>query len=293
MLENLKIDARYNGFLFLAESARNPPKLHPHHHRELELNLVVRGSISYVVKGKCFTFPACTLLWMFPSQEHQLVDRTNDAAYYVVVFKPSLIHRSFRTKIYAGLKRSQSQGDGVLHTTLNPEPYDLIRKIMDSLMQGALDADVLNREAGFGVNSDFTFQHADSDGLNAGLHYLLLLCWRAQQTGRVSDAPVALHPVVSRALDVLNQPEWEGDLPTLAKVCSVSEAYLSRIFHRQVGVPLSRYRNSLRLSRFWECYRGPRQKTLTEAVYEAGFGSYAQFYRVYKHAYGRGPSEIP
>ncbi len=65
--------------------------------------------------------------------------------------------------------------------------------------------------------------------------------------------------------------------------------YLSRVFARQVGVPLSRYRNSVRLDRFWDYYRGQKQHTITEAVYAAGFGSYAQFYKVFAQAYGSGP----
>src|SRR2546427_757952 len=144
MLENLKLGKSYDGFLYLAESARNPPKLKSHHHIELELNLVVRGTITYVVSGRRFTFPARTLL---------------------------------------------------------------------------------------------------------------LLCWRSQGTGKVLGDAVALHPAVGRALKLLSEGDWEHDLGRLAKACGVSEAYLSRTFSRQVGVPLSRYRNSLRLSRFWEQYR--------------------------------------
>lgn len=60
---------------------------------------------------------------------------------------------------------------------------------------------------------------------------------------------------------------------------------------KQAGVSLSRYRNSLRLARFWEHYRRPPQKTITEAVYAAGFGSYAQFYKIFVQAYGTGPRE--
>jgi methylphosphotriester-DNA--protein-cysteine methyltransferase len=94
---------------------------------------------------------------------------------------------------------------------------------------------------------------------------------------------------VRRALRVLSEDGWSRDLGELAEACGVSESYLSRTFRRQIGVPLSRYRNSLRLSRFWEEYRQPEQKTLAEAVYAAGFGSYAQFYKVFTQAYGRGP----
>jgi AraC-like DNA-binding protein len=289
MLENLKIKPKYDGFLFLAESVRNPPKLNPHHHVELELNLVVQGSITYVVGEKCFTFGKRTLIWMFPTQEHQLVDRTDDAQYYVAVFKPQMIQHSCRSKAYLGLRRKRPESDGVLHTTLEPDIFDLIRKTMDSLMQGSLDPDLLNREAGFGVGSGFSFEHGDPEGLNAGLHHLLLQCWRFQRAGMGSGRQVELHPAVQKALEVLSENEWEHDLNHLARHCGVSEAYLSRTFSRQIGVPLNRYRNSLRLSRFWTYYRQPKPKTLTEAVYAAGFGSYAQFYNIFTQTYGRGP----
>jgi len=289
MLEDLKLRKGYDGFLYLAESIRNPPRLMSHHHVELELNLVVKGTITYVVGGKRYIFQPMTLLWLFPEQEHQLVDRSSDAQNYVVVFKPSLIARSCRTPAYAGLKDTQYEHDGILNTMLKPDSFDLVRKIMDSLMQGALDADLLNQEAGFGVRPGFSFEHGDPDGLNAGLHHLLLLCWRCQRTGKVLADPVTLHPSVDRAIKLLSSIDWPHDLATLARTCGVSESHLSRLFHQQIGVSLTRYRNSLRLSRFWQEYRSPTQRNLTEAVYAAGFGSYAQFYKVFVQAYGRGP----
>jgi methylphosphotriester-DNA--protein-cysteine methyltransferase len=289
VLEDLKIDRAYDGFLFLAESARNPPKLRSHHHVELELNLVVRGSITYVLDEGRFTFGARTLLWLFPSQEHQLVDRSTDAQMYVAVFKPGLIARACHTRTYAPLKRRSSGVPGVLHTRLEPESFDLVRKTMDALMQESISPEVLNRESGFGSGSNFSFRHGDPDGLNAGLHHLLLLCWRCQRLGKVTGDAVALHPAVRRALNLLSAAEWEGGLGDLARACGVSEAYLSRVFARQLGVSLTRYRNATRLSRFWEQFHGPEQKTLSEAVYASGFGSYAQFYKVFRQAYGAGP----
>ena len=80
MLENLKLGEAYDGLLFLAEATRNPPVLRPHHHAELELNLVAEGEVTSVVAGRRYCFPKRSLLWLFPSQEHQLVHRSADAA---------------------------------------------------------------------------------------------------------------------------------------------------------------------------------------------------------------------
>ncbi len=160
---------------------------------------------------------------------------------------------------------------------------------MDSLMHDSLDPDLLNREAGFGVGTAFCFEHGDPDGLNAGLRHLLLLSWRSQRNQQVLGPAVSLHRVVRRALQLLSEGNSQMDGRELAKACGASEAHLSRTFHREIGVPLSRYRNSLRLSQFWSEFRQPEKRTLMEAMYAAGFGSYAQFFKVFKQAYGCGP----
>lgn len=284
MLRDLELGAVYDGFLFLAESARNPPSLRSYHHRELELNLVVRGTITYVSGGGRFAFGPRSLLWIFPTQEHQLVDRSNDSRYYVAVFKPELVARCCRSAKYSGLKRNQGQGDRILHTILDPETFGFLRQVMDRMMEGTLD-----EGAGLGRGPAFRCRHSDPEGLNAGLHHLLMFAWRLQQAGTNTHHPVSLHPSVIKAMEILNGGGWNGSLAQLARRCGVSGTHFSRIFARQTGVPLSRYRNSLRLERFWEQYHQPVRRTMLEAVYAAGFGSYAQFYKVFADVYGQGP----
>lgn len=291
VLANLKLGRGYDGLLYLAEATRKLQRIESRHHVELEVNLVVQGTITYVMNGRRFTFSPRTLLWLFPQQEHQLVSRSDDARFYVAAFKPSLIRRSCHDPAYEGLKRKPKDEDNILSTVLDPKAFDLLRNIMDSLMQGSLDSDVLNREAGFGPASDFRFEHHNPDALNAGIRYLLLLCWDYQFKGSATRNAVALHPAVHRALKLLSEDNSQEDLGKLAKSCGVSKSYLSRTFHRQIGVALNQYRNALRLSRFFDEYRRPNQKTIAGAVYAAGFGSYAQFHKVFAQAYGRGPRE--
>lgn len=291
MLEDLKLSNRYDGFIFLAESRRKPPMLKMHHHVELELNLVVQGSVTYVVSGQRYTFPRGTMLWIFPSQEHLLVDRTPDARYYVAVFKPDLIRRACRGKRYAPLHRPNAGEEGVLSKFLELETYELLTRTMDLLMEDSLDPDILNREAGFGFQSEFRFEHGDPDALNAGLRHLLVSCWKIFQTGRAGSDPVRLHPAVTRALTLLSDEGLFLGLGELARRSSVSVSYLSRLFKQQVGVSLSHYRNAARLRAFMEHYRSPGSRTILESVYAAGFGSYAQFYKVFSSYHGQGPRE--
>jgi AraC-like DNA-binding protein len=291
MLSRLKLGKAYDGMIYLYESKRNPKIIESHHHIEIELNLIVRGKITYVVDGRRSTFSPRTLLWLFPGQEHQLVDRSDDAQFYVAAFKPSLINRSCRTEGFEGLRYPKPDDGSTLNTLLKPESFDKIRETMDALMEGSLEPDLLNREIGYGPESDFRFEHHDPDSLNAGLHYLLLKCWRLQVKGESAADAKILHPAVRRAVKLLTESDAQQSLEELAKACGASKSYLSRTFHRQTGTPLSRYRNSLRLARFFEEYRRPEQRTLTEAMFAAGFGSYAQFYKVFTQIHGRGPRE--
>ncbi|MEX0325284.1 MAG: helix-turn-helix domain-containing protein [Puniceicoccaceae bacterium] len=291
MLADLKLGPEYEGFLFLAESRHNPPVLKSHRHVELELNLVTQGSVTYVISGHRYTFPRGSMLWIFPAQEHQLVDRTPDAKYYVTVFKPGLIERSCKGEMYAPLKQESIEGEGVMSKVLQVEMYDLVLRTMDVLMEGSLEPEVLNREAGFGYESEFRYEHGDPDALNAGLRHLLVHCWKIFQSDGSGSSAIKLHPSVAKALSLISDEGLFLSLSEIADRCGISETYLSRLFKDQVGVPLNHYRNSARLRTFMETYRQPPRKTILECVYAAGFGSYAQFYKVFMKTFGCGPRE--
>ena len=291
MLESLRLRPRYGGFVFLADATKGLPWLATHHHAELELNIVAGGRITYVVGNHRYHFAKGDLLWLFPGQPHRLVDRSEDALYYVAVFKQSLIHKACQQERHRALGRSRPPGKAMLHTHLGHQEFELFRRMMDALIGGAPENDALNREAGFGLTPGFRYEHEDSDFLNAGLAHLLILCWRSQLASQGGSRAVPLHHSILKALDILGRDEQPGNLPALAKQCGVSPEHLSRTFQKQIGVPMSRYRNAARLERFWKLRNTPPQKTLTEAALAAGFGSYAQFYKIFREAHGRGPRE--
>jgi AraC-like DNA-binding protein len=70
----------------------------------------------------------------------------------------------------------------------------------------------------------------------------------------------------------------------------VSAGHLARAFKREMGVSLVDYRNRKRLDRFFEIIqRMGNTSNLLDAALEAGFGSYAQFHRVYRKFLGTTP----
>jgi AraC-like DNA-binding protein len=67
----------------------------------------------------------------------------------------------------------------------------------------------------------------------------------------------------------------------LALRLAVSPGRLTRAFKIEMGISLVAYRNRLRVDRFTALLRTGR-RNLLEAALEAGFGSYAQFHRVFR-----------
>ena len=148
MLANLKLGRTYDGLIYLGDAARNPPFIRSHRHSELELNLVLQGSITYVIADRRYTFTRGSLLWIFPAQEHQMIDRSADARYYVAVFKRRLIENACRGPLYAELKSDSVDGDTALSKVVRPENFEVLRRLMDTLMDDAGPTRTCNQPRG-------------------------------------------------------------------------------------------------------------------------------------------------
>ena len=89
-------------------------------------------------------------------------------------------------------------------------------------------------------------------------------------------------PLVERVLQAVSD-----DLPMtgeqLAMELGVSPGHLARSFKREMGLSLVDYRNRRRIDRFFDAIsRAGDNVNLLDAALQAGFGSYAQFHRVYR-----------
>jgi AraC-like DNA-binding protein len=72
----------------------------------------------------------------------------------------------------------------------------------------------------------------------------------------------------------------------------MSPAHLSRLFKSQIGTTIVDFRNQQRFERFIRLRESGDAATLTRAALDAGFGSYPQFYRVFKRLTGVGPAGL-
>ncbi len=76
----------------------------------------------------------------------------------------------------------------------------------------------------------------------------------------------------------------------LAEGLGVSPSKLGKAFRAQVGIAFVDYRNQLRLERFMQLVF-PGGGNVSSAARSAGFGSYAQFHRVFRALVGKSPKE--
>ena len=292
-MTHLNLPSAYGGFLFLAEDARGIPWLSPHQHEELELNVVLSGTVTYVISKRRYTFQSGDLFWLFPAQVHHAINRSADSKYYVASFKPSLIQSCATGPKYQALSKKRCPSSLPLHCTLSPALFTEVCQLMNHALRDGLDPDTLNHEAGYGLSPGFQYTHRDPDLLNATLTSILLLCWNAQLELQKASPSSLLHQSIFKAIELLRPEKEPLSLTDLATKSGASKAHLSRLFNLELGISISAYRNSLRLDRAWQLlHSSTSHLNLTELAYKSGFNSYATFYRVCYATYGRDPKDV-
>jgi hypothetical protein len=173
---------------FGTRSATCDPRAH--RHAELELNLVVRGTASYLLGDRRYALTPGTLTWLFPGQDHLLVDESSDHELWWAVFRPALVARIATTEQARPLLEEDPAGQ--FSRRLDS---DRVRRL------GALFHEVRVAET------------VDDVLANSGLAYLLSFAWRAlldsadvvegvdrEQTGR---SPSELRPTAAADDDVI------------------------------------------------------------------------------------------
>ncbi|HEV2694263.1 MAG TPA: helix-turn-helix transcriptional regulator [Verrucomicrobiae bacterium] len=236
-----------------------------HRHAELELNLVTSGSGLYLLENRKYEIRRGDLLWLFPAQEHVLVEQSTDFEMWIGVFKPKAVAR-IATGAGAKILRQRNPAGEFCRRLSQPA--------LTRLEQLFPEVDEARNETGL---------------FNTGLAYALLSAWGYFE--HAADVPVRdVHPAVEKAARIIRHESNLLGLNEIAHRAGLSAHRLSRLFKQQTGIALVDFRNRQRVERFTELYGTGQRRTMLDAALEAGFGSYAQFYRVFKHVTGSPPA---
>jgi AraC-like DNA-binding protein len=267
MSEDLDLRSGVHGRVARHAAADGPPGAH--RHAELELNLVVRGRASYLLGERRYELTPGTLTWLFPGQDHVLVDESADHELWWAVFSPRLVGRAAAAP--------------TIRPLLQHDPIGDFSRRLGARRAGRLDGLLRDVRDAEGV---------DDAMLNAGLAYLLVVAWRAFVDSEDAVVGADIHPAVEAVARRLHVEPNSGDLDELARAAGLSPSHLSRIFKAQIGVSITRFRNQRRLERFRVLYGDGGHTTTLAAALEAGFGSYAQFFRVVRAETGSNPAAL-
>jgi AraC-like DNA-binding protein len=265
MKELLRIPPRLDGRIWLYRASQIHPR---HHHDELELNMVVQGTGTYLVNDRTYSMQRNDVLWLFPSQEHILVDFSRDFAMWILVWKPSAVKRSCEQDDSVAVLRKDDP-PGKFHRRLSQPQARRLTTLFDEIVP------VPSQPARY----------------NAGMTYALLASWTAFSSGDDVPAGAIVHPAVERAAHLLRNDAEPGPVAELAKRTGLSPNRLSRLFKEQIGMPLAEFRNRQRLERFLSIQAADPDGNLLAQALEAGFGSYAQFHRVFSKLMRANPAK--
>ena len=261
--EELNLSADWGGDFKLSTALARMPA--SHRHDELELNLVRTGRATYLLGDQRYDLARNTLVWLFPSQEHILLDRSPDHQMWIGLFKPSLLGSLVVTPEKTVLCEAAPLG----HFCRQVSEADGRR--LETLIQ------------------DVDAARSDPTWFNAGLGYVLLSVWSAYCAAG-DGAGFEVHPAVEKAVGLLRDEQDALTAPEIAARVGMSAPYLGRLFHQQTGVTLADFRNRQRLERFLDLYGDGSRFTILEAALETGFGSYPQVYRIFTQQMGCSPA---
>ena len=225
------------------------------------MNLCIAGHAHYLVGERRFHLSRRSLLWLFPAQNHLLLDASPDFAMWIVVWKPQLIEATCRQPNSREL--AQPMPAQTWFAQLRGEDAAQLESLFQAVHGAATD-----------------------DHFNAGLSYALMESRACHARAEQAIAGRAVHPCVESAARILRDEAL--DLPTISHRVGLSANRLSRLFRAQIGASITEFRTKMALERFARIYDG-RSLSITQAAIEAGFGSYAQFHRAFVAHYNYAP----
>ncbi|MBC8101886.1 MAG: helix-turn-helix transcriptional regulator [Cytophagales bacterium] len=280
--ERLSLFPGCEGAVWLHENLPSRLSQHRiHRHDEIEFNLVVEGTASYLLSDGADSASARrqeirpgTLIWLFPAQDHVLLQKSADFSMWILVASPGLCSRACTTESALPLTRSGSPPR--ITAQFSEQRSAHLRSVLHTLSQG--------------------WTHSDTAWLNTGIAYALLTAWRLYQDSQEDSTGTPVHPAVHRAAHLLRTETEPMPLEILSCRVGLSPARLSRLFAAQTGQSITEFRNCRRMDRFLERFdrtadAGQPTPSLLEMALEVGFGSYAQFYRVFREQFGYAPGD--
>lgn len=248
----------------------------PHFHGQLECLLVTRGSARLHLGGRAVAVRGGQLCWVLPGLAHVMGDFSDDFDTWVVQLDSRLVARGWH----------QAKGGGGAEGWLDG-PFESWSVPLGELLAGrpivdlAADESRALSERAAGVWT----AGAKSEASRA----LAELCTMALRL-TLTNVDQRCEPSVAELAACLLLSSPATDRPEAAAELGVSEGFLSRRVHRDLGVTFVEHRARARVAHFLALMQREDHNMLSAAL-AAGFGSYSQFFRTFTRVAGSQPSD--
>jgi AraC-like DNA-binding protein len=239
----------------------------PHRHDVLEVNLVQNGTSTYYIDGRRYELEPGHVVFLFPDQEHALLATSLDYRAWVIHARSGFVRGICTTGPTRALARTRAPRQ--FASALPAARARHLTRLFQAL------SETMDDDAQF----------------NSGLAFALLTSWIEHLRARAIVPDARREPAVERVI-LLLRDDGGLSLDDLSRAAGTSRSVLTRLFKRQTGLSILEYKNRLRVERFLALYDDGAKVTLLDAALAAGFGSYAQFHRVFRDVMGHTPSRL-
>jgi AraC-like DNA-binding protein len=245
----------------------------PHFHGQLECLIVTRGTAWLHLGGERVRARAGQLCWILPGVPHVMSEFSDDFDMWVVQFDPAVVAACWRP-----LDRNATR-------PASASLFDHWPVFLGERLAGRAAVEVGESEvARLAQQAAQVWGGHSRDQAGATLR---ALCARALAV-TLANLDHRRAASVSQLASCLLLASPSLDRPSLAAELGVSEGFLSRRFHRELGVTLLEHRARTRIAHFLALAQGARCNLL-DAALGAGFGSYSQFHRTFTRVAGAAP----
>lgn len=268
---HIPIDSGRHGLIrYMQKGAAVPKPKRLFQYDALALLIVDEGSCVYLIDEKRVECPKGSMIWGFPDQERTLYDRSPDLSLWVIEFTSEFIESVCMEEADRILR--ESHPEEIYYRRIPSAEHRFIRPILHRLLQ----QDAL----------------PGNDYFNAALHYVLLHCWQIfLSAGKLTDYQ-SVHPAVAKVVHLIrDEGDLESSVADLADKSGLCTSRLIPLFQEQMGMTITDFRNRQKLETFLDLYHHNGRFNMLGTALEAGFGSYAQFYRVFKNAMTQSPRD--
>lgn len=230
-----------------------------HWHYDCELLYVERGRIDVFCGGKKYTLGASDAMYIHSGEIHYMQAR-EETYLLVFIFKDELVKRA------CGDVRPFSPL--IIGSESIPDAYAYIKRELSE-------------------KGEYYAQAA-----NARTELLIIDLFRnLPVTGNVhADASVN---TLKKLLDDVEENYADYTFEKAAAFAGFSDAYFSRLFHKQLGMTFSQYLNNVRIKHAVAIMRAQPEVSMTELSIKTGFSTIRNFNRMFRSITGYSPRDLP